>query len=317
MSTTKTEALGTSQAPAANAPLPLARPNPAAHVPVGNRGIMLQSLDDLLKFAEMCVKEGAAPKGMERGAAAIAIQAGLEVGLGPLGGLRFGTVINGVFGWRGQGALALIQNSPVCKPGTLDHWAECEHGTRLPDPCSGCKKKSPGVQERKGICVAHRVGFAAPFRYEFSMADARKAHLDKKQGPWQEFTDGQLIWRAVGNMGRFRFSDVLGGFPMDFELRDHPEMTARVVSPQPERPALPPPINDPLNELIFGKKPETKEPVTIEVQPKAEPAKDASIEVEKQEVPPGAVDELSHEEADRELAEQERAEEEKRQRGLF
>lgn len=292
--------------------------NPAALVPLGDRGIMLRTLDDLLKLAKHFVDNGAAPKDMTAGAAAIAIQAGLERGLSITSGLQFGTVINGKFGWNGQGVLALIQNSPACKPGTLDHGVEGEG------------------EKRHGWCVAHRVGYEEPFRHEFSVADARTAGLvpGKPESPWTKYRDGQLVWRAVGIMGKFRFSDVLGGFPMDFELRDHPEMTARVVSPPGERRALPPPVDDPLNELIFGGKRPAAEPVIIEVeavreaaskipqdrldamemmtaepsQVSAEPSQVSEREPGEDEDPPFA----SHEEADRELAEQEA-----KQAGLF
>ncbi len=289
---------------------PPREPKPAPLVPLGERGIELQSLEDLYRFAKFCVDNGGAPKGMTPGSAAIAIQAGLERGLSITSGLQFGTVINGKFAWNGQGVLALIQNSPVCKPGTLKHGVDGEGDAR------------------KGWCVAHRVGYEEPFRFEFSVKDAKTAKLWTKEGPWTQYPDGQLRWRAVGFMGKFHFSDVLGGFPLEWELRDHPEMTARVVSPPSERPALPAPVDDPLSAFIAGRKP-AAEPAIIEAEAVEVVARpdfvvkvQPSPEVEKQEVlaselerEPGGDDDPpfgSHEEADRELAEQEQ-----KQRGLF
>ena len=82
-----------------------------AMVPIGANGIVLKSLEDLVRFARMAVAGRVAPQGMTEGAAAIAIQAGLERGLGLLGGLQQCVVINGTLSWRGQGAYALIQSS--------------------------------------------------------------------------------------------------------------------------------------------------------------------------------------------------------------
>jgi hypothetical protein len=105
--------------------------------------------------------------------------------------------------------------------------------------------------ERKGVCVAHRIGYQEPDRKEFSVKDAKRANLWAKAGPWQEYPDGQLEWRAVGIMGKRVFSDVLGGFPIDVEAGDYtvleltrtPEGTKPPELPQPSTP-------DPLFDAI-------------------------------------------------------------------
>ncbi len=195
----------------------------AALVQVGERGVMLRSLDDLLRFARMAVQGGAAPKGMSEGAAAIAIQAGLERGLGPLGGLQNVVVVNGVASWRGQGAFALIQNSGVCRPGTLRFGTEGEGDQMV------------------GWAQAHRVGYAQPDRKTFSVKDARQARLWGKAGPWQEYPARMLAWRALGLLARDVFPDVLGGFPLAEEAEDFgasapPARVERVSLPAPTTP---------------------------------------------------------------------------------
>lgn len=204
----------------------------AALIEIGENGIMLRSLDDLLRFARLAVEHGAAPKGMTEGQAALAIQAGLERHLGPLAGLSQCVVINGLLSWRGQAAYALIQNSKVCVPGTLMKWLEGEG------------------ENKRGVAVAHRVGYKAPSRSEFSVKDAKQARLWGKAGPWQDFPDRQLQWRALGFLARDIFPDVLGGFPLAEEAIDF-EPAEPEKPPLTSRPALSPPSSpDPLFEAL-------------------------------------------------------------------
>jgi hypothetical protein len=228
--------------------------NAAALVEVGRNGIMLKSLDDLLRFARMAVAGGAAPKAMSEGAAALAIQAGLERGLGLLGGLQQCVVINGVLSWRGQGAYALIQNSPLCKPGTLKF---------------GCEGEGENM---KGWATAWRVGYGKPDTREFTIKQAKQARLWGKQGPWTEYRERMLAWRALGLLARDVFPDVLGGFPLaeeaeDFEpiVEEKPPITARQESIPPSKP-------DALLEAL-------------EITPKAEEVIDVTPEAEEEPGP--------------------------------
>ncbi len=167
-------------------------------VAVGNRGVMLENMADLMTFARTAVRNNVAPKGMNEGQAALAIQAGLERGMGVLGGLQACVVINGVLSFRGWAAIGLIQSSGLCVPGTFRSWFEgsLEDGTA------------------KGVCVAQRKGYKEVFVRTFTMADAKKAKLWGKSGPWTERPTNMFEWRTVGDMARFHFSEVLGGLPI-------------------------------------------------------------------------------------------------------
>ena len=209
---------------------PPAAKGAAALVAVGDRGIMLRSLDDLLRFGRLAVESGAAPKGMSAGAAAMAIQAGLERGLGPLGGLQSAVVINGLLSWRGQAAKALIQNSAACRPGTLRCWTEGDG------------------EAARGIAVAHRVGFAEGDRREFGVGDAKRAGLWAKDGPWRQYPARMLMWRALGLLARDIFPDVLGGFPLAEEAEDE---ILPVVSVSDRAAMLPPSMPDPLLDAVL------------------------------------------------------------------
>jgi hypothetical protein len=203
-----------------------------ALVAIGDHGIMLRNLDDLLRFARLAVSQGAAPKGMTEGGAALAIQAGLERGLGPMWGLQAAVIINGVLSWRGWAAAALIQNGGRCRPGTLRFWHEGE-GLGL-----------------RGVAVAWRRYYAEADRREFTIADARTARLWGKAGPWQEYPGRQLMWRALGFLAKDVFPDELGGFPLAEEAQDfEPAQAARMATEQ-KTSMLPPPSRDPLLDVL-------------------------------------------------------------------
>lgn len=211
--------------------------NAAALVEVDSGGVFIRSLDELIRFGRLAVASGFAPKGMTEGAAALAIQAGMEAtseACGTCGshrrpsllfGLRQGVVINGNFSWRGKGAAALIQNSRVCKTGTLEYWCEGEG------------------ENRKGVAKAWRIGYPKESRREFTIKDAKQARLWGKAGPWTEYTNRMLKWKAVGLLADDVFPDVLGGFPLaeeaaDFEpiVEEKPPITSRPEMPQPSKP---------------------------------------------------------------------------------
>lgn len=213
----------------------LAKPAPAAAaVTVGRQGVMLNSLEELLRFAKMCVDGGCAPKGMSTPAqAALAIQAGMERGLGPLGGLQAAVVINGVLSWRGWAAVGMIQNSGVCVPGSFRSWVEGEGDAAV------------------GYCRAQRRGYDQPFVRSFSAQDAKKAGLWLKDGPWKTRPTNMLEWRAIGDMARFHFGDVLGGFPIaeDVEAGGIGEVRPVREAAEP-RPAPPATVRDPILEQL-------------------------------------------------------------------
>lgn len=97
-------------------PPPKAR-DAAALVQIGERGIQLRSLEDLLRFGRLLVEAGVAPRGMSAGGVAIAVQAGLERGLGLLGGPQACVVINGNLSWRGVGGRCPDPEQPGLQAG--------------------------------------------------------------------------------------------------------------------------------------------------------------------------------------------------------
>jgi hypothetical protein len=208
--------------------LTIAPRGPAA-IEMGGRGIILRSFEDLQRFAKMVAESGTLPKGMTQAGAAVAIQAGLERGLSPLGGLQACIVINGVLSWRGWAAMALVRNSGHCKPGTLRVWTEGEGDSLV------------------GKATAWRVGYEAPELITWTVKDAVKAGLWGKEGPWRSRPGNMLMWRAMGDLARFHWSDVLGGFPLQEEAEDFEELPRSTASgTRPDPLALTAPAEDPL-----------------------------------------------------------------------
>jgi hypothetical protein len=181
-----------------------------AVVPFGTRGIQLSNMDDAYRFAVAVSKSGFAPKGMESPESIfIAIQFGAELGLTPMASLQSLAIINGRPAIYGDGALALVRSNPSFEDYTQTWIGE------------GDAMKAIVTVKRKG-----EKAIAA----EFSVADAKKAQLWGKAGPWTQYPARMLMWRARGFALRDAFGDVLRGLSTVEEVEDI-EPTPRVMKP--------------------------------------------------------------------------------------
>jgi hypothetical protein len=197
------------------------------------RGLALQSFDDALKFAQMVSKSEFAPKDF-RGkpeSCLLAIQAGSEVGLTPMQSLQSIAVINGRPTIWGDAALALVQSSPVCE--WVKEYLEGDGDALV------------------AVCEAKRRGYPDPTVVRFSVADAKRAGLWGKSGPWQQYSTRMLALRARGFALRNAFADALRGLITAEEAQDYPQasepVTARVTQPAPE----PEPVAQPASGTAF------------------------------------------------------------------
>lgn len=163
--------------------------------------IVPQSMEDAYRIANAVHAARMAPKGMDSPEAClIAIMHGLEVGLTPMNALQRIAVINGRPTIWGDGAIGLVWAS-----GLADSIKETYEGEG---------------ENMKAICVAKRKGQPEPIEGEFSVADAKKAGLWNKKGPWQEYPKRMLKMRARAFALRDGFADVLGGLYLREELDD-------------------------------------------------------------------------------------------------
>lgn len=184
------------------------------------RGLALATFDDAFRFAKVVASTEFAPKDF-RGkpeACMLAIQHGAELGLGPMQSLQCIAVINGRPSIWGDAALALVQASAVCEYVT-EEIEEGKDGEAL-----------------VAICTAKRRGYPRPTVVKFSVADAKKAGLWGKSGPWTQYPKRMLQLRARGFALRDAFPDVLKGLITAEEAQDYP--TATPTQPtQPHGPA--------------------------------------------------------------------------------
>ena len=184
------------------------------------RGLALATFDDAFRFAKVVASTEFAPKDF-RGkpeACMLAIQAGSEVGLSPMQSLQSIAVINGRPSIWGDAAMALVQASPVCE--YVSEFVDGEGDNLV------------------AVCEAKRRGYPAPTVVRFSVADAKKAGLWGKSGPWQQYPARMLALRARGFALRNAFADALRGLITAEEAQDYPQTPTTPTTPtQPHGPA--------------------------------------------------------------------------------
>jgi len=171
----------------------------------GPAGMVIKSIEQGMALASYLVTGNAAPKGWTPAQVFLAMQAGLEHGLGHTGGLQSFVVINNMPSWRGQAAIGKIRASRVLEPGTLEFGCE-EHGTINGQPAL------------RGWARARRVGDTKTTERFFTQQEAIDAKLWSSGDNWTKFKRRMLMWRAVGFLTKDLFPDVLGNFPIAEEL---------------------------------------------------------------------------------------------------
>jgi hypothetical protein len=177
----------------------------------GSVSLAPQSWGEAMQFSEMMAKSDMVPAAFKGKPANImvCVQWGAELGLGPLQALQNIAVINGRPTLWGDAALALVRGHPACM---------------------GVSEGVEGDGDaRHGWCEVARKGERAQ-RRTFSVADAKKAGLYGKAGPWQQYPDRMMQLRARGFAIRDVFPDALRGVITAEEARDMPPEPREVQS---------------------------------------------------------------------------------------
>lgn len=183
------------------------------------RAIVPQTFDEAWRIANAVCIAGMAPKGLDTAEKAmVAILHGMEVGLTPMAALQSIAVVNGRPTIWGDGALGLVRASAKCE--YVRERLEGEGDTLV------------------AICEVGRKGEKQAIVARFSVADAKKASLWGKQGPWQQYPKRMLAMRARAFALRDGFADVLRGLGIAEEVQDFQPM--RNITPQPPQPPRPP-----------------------------------------------------------------------------
>lgn len=168
------------------------------------RGLALATFADAMKFGETVANSEFAPKDFRGKPAScmLAIQAGSEIGLAPLQALQSIAVVNGRPSVYGDAALAVAKASPVCEYVT--------------------EKIDGDGEQMVATCTAKRRGYPEATVVRFTVADAKKAGLWGKAGPWTQYPRRMLQMRARGFALRDAFPDVLKGLVTAEEAQDYP-----------------------------------------------------------------------------------------------
>ena len=168
-------------------------------------------------MARAVVASRMAPHGLETPEAClIAILHGLEVGLTPLSALQRIAVIDGRPTIWGDGAMALVRASGLCR--------SIARGSRATRRRTGSR-----------TCTVQRRGESDPVDRRFGVEDARRAGLWGRPGPWSQYPHRMLQMRARAFALRDVFADVLGGL----YLREEIESEVVLSYPAPSAPIPP------------------------------------------------------------------------------
>ena len=182
------------------------------------RGLALQTIDEAMRFGKMLAGSAFVPKDFRNRPedCVLAIQYGAELGFGPVQSLQCIAVVNGRPVIFGDAANSLVLSSPVCEY---------------------IRERIEGDGDQMvATCEAKRRSDSKPTVSTFSVADAKKAGLWGKSGPWTQYPRRMLQMRARGFALRDAFADVLRGLVTAEEAQDytHVEPTRPEPRPTPE-----------------------------------------------------------------------------------
>jgi hypothetical protein len=161
------------------------------------KAIIPEDVEQVFRLATAIAKSGMAPSTMkDPEKLVVAIMHGLEIGLPPMQAVQKIAIINGRPALWGDALPALLW----ARNFKLHEWIEGD----------------------KAHCTVTRPDGTEITR-TFSDADAKKAGLLGKPGPWQQFPDRMKAMRARGFACRDGAADVLSGLYIAEELTDNPD----------------------------------------------------------------------------------------------
>lgn len=200
----------------------LSKPEPQhVTIPMVNGALVPQDDSGLWRLASLFHRAGILPFGVKTPEqVCIAIMAGTEAGLTPTQAMQNVMVVNNRPTIWGDAAIGLVWAS-----GKMESHSECIEGDG---------------DKRAGVCTVKRKGDEKPHTVRFSVDDAIKARLWKKDGPWSQYPDRMLKLRARAFAIRDKFADVLKGLGVREEVEDIPYTPRQIVAEviTPGRPSL-------------------------------------------------------------------------------
>ena len=158
-----------------------------------------RSLPEAIEFAKIIADSDLVPKDYRGkwGNVLVAVQMGTEIGLAPMQAVQNIAVINGRPSVWGDALWALVKAHPLCE------WT----------------REVYDELNVTATCTVKRRGSEAVVR-SFSIADAEKARLWNKEGPWQQYPRRMLQMRARAFACRDAMPDALKGLHLAEEQGD-------------------------------------------------------------------------------------------------
>lgn len=176
-----------------NAQVPAPRPQITTGAQVA--ALVPQSLDEAFRVSQAIAASGLAPRGLEKAEQImVAIMAGAELGFAPFQSLQSFAVVNGRPTLWGDGLVAVVRRNGC----SIREWHE--------DETAHCEVIRPDTGET--------------ITRSFSQADAVKAGLAGKTGPWQQYPQRMRAMRARAWAVRDGCADMLRGFQIAEEVQD-------------------------------------------------------------------------------------------------
>lgn len=168
-------------------------------------GLQIQRVGEAWAFAELLARSGMLPKNTTVEGATVAMVAGARLGLDPFQSVQGIASINGRPAIWGDAMVAVAKNS-----GKLE-WIRKEIITGKTADDSGIRVTVKRTDEEE------------PYVEDFTVADAKRAGLWGKAGPWTAYPRRMLFSRARAFALRDAFADVLRGYRSVEEERDSPD----------------------------------------------------------------------------------------------
>jgi len=232
------------------------------------RGIVLQTYDDMYRFAKSIQLSHLAPDSFTTPEQIlVALQAGAELGLSPIRSLGSLYVVKGNVRLWGDTPLALVRQSGLME--YIKEWIVGEIGKDL-------TKTSDDV---KAVCEVKRKGDPESIKREFTVGQARLGGLWNKKTDrgfntvWANYPQRMLQMRARALCLRDSFPDALGGATIaeeyegieigEVSLNDKPQSAVLLEKPKEHEPPADMPEITPTTST---------EPQTPEISPDIPPA---------------------------------------------
>ena len=174
-----------------------------AEIQIVDGQMQFTSIDQVWRLADAISQSGLAPDSFRnKQQIFIVLLRAMELKIGPFQALEGMMVIRGKIGMTVDLALAMVQASGRLKECSTIHEGEGD--------------------EFKAVVTLQRKGRKAN-TYSFSVAQAKRAMLWGKPGPWTQYSERMLRYRALGFGLRDEFPDILRGIKTAEELQDYPE----------------------------------------------------------------------------------------------